>query len=189
MLLQLLRQYSWPGNIRELRNAVERGLALARGNMIMPTDLPASIQRAEQASAVQAEGKSATGTRTDTLDDAEREYLIRCSKRIRATYRNLHCRLECRARDCTSFSKSTAWTPGITDLSIPALLLKFIVNENIRDCHLPTELLQITSRRWQVSRVSATRSAHPASRQSVRRGRWRSWRPRKPSRREMPRPR
>jgi two-component system response regulator AtoC len=73
--IALLRQYSWPGNIRELRNAVERGLALARTNVISPNDLPASIQRAEQSSIVDAERKSATGTRTDTLDDAEREYL------------------------------------------------------------------------------------------------------------------
>ncbi len=74
--LALLRQYSWPGNIRELRNAVERGLALTRGNMIMPNDLPVSIQRAEQPSTVHAERKEATGTRTDTLDDAERDYLV-----------------------------------------------------------------------------------------------------------------
>ena len=74
--LALLRQYSWPGNIRELRNAVERGLALARGNMILPNDLPASIQRAELPPTVHAERNSATGTRTDTLDDAEREYLV-----------------------------------------------------------------------------------------------------------------
>ena len=74
--LALLRQYSWPGNIRELRNAVERGLALTRGNMILPNDLPASIQRAEQPPTVHAERNSATGTRTDTLDDAEREYLV-----------------------------------------------------------------------------------------------------------------
>ena len=52
--LALLRQYSWPGNIRELRNAVERGLALASGNMILPNDLPASIQRAEQPPTVHA---------------------------------------------------------------------------------------------------------------------------------------
>jgi len=74
--LALLRQYSWPGNIRELRNAVERGLALTRGNMILPNDLPASIQRAELPPTVHAERNSATGTRTDTLDDAEREYVV-----------------------------------------------------------------------------------------------------------------
>jgi DNA-binding NtrC family response regulator len=74
--LALLRQYSWPGNIRELRNVVERGLALTRGNMILPNDLPTSIQRAELLPTVHGERKSTTGTRIDTLEDAEREYLI-----------------------------------------------------------------------------------------------------------------
>jgi transcriptional regulator of acetoin/glycerol metabolism len=44
--------------------------------MILPHDLPTSIQRAEQPPTVHAERKSATGTRTDTLDDAERDYLV-----------------------------------------------------------------------------------------------------------------
>jgi len=74
--LTLLHEYSWPGNIRELRNAVERGLAMARGKLIESNDLPASIQRAEQETVVVAQLKSATGTRTDTLSDAEREYLM-----------------------------------------------------------------------------------------------------------------
>jgi two-component system response regulator HydG len=74
--LKRLREYSWPGNIRELRNAVERGLAMARGNLIEPSDLPASIQRAEEQPAVVTQVTSTTGTRTDTLDDAEREYLM-----------------------------------------------------------------------------------------------------------------
>lgn len=74
--LALIHQYGWPGNIRELRNAVERGLALARGDLITPSDLPASIQRAEQTPGSAVEGRLGTGTRTDTLDDAEREYLV-----------------------------------------------------------------------------------------------------------------
>jgi two-component system response regulator HydG len=74
--LALLCQYSWPGNIRELRNAVERGLALTRGNMILPNDLPATIQRVDQPPSVLAERNSATGTRIDTLGDAERDYVV-----------------------------------------------------------------------------------------------------------------
>ena len=42
----LLRRYSWPGNIRELRNTVERGLAMARSELIAPADLPPTIQHA-----------------------------------------------------------------------------------------------------------------------------------------------
>jgi NtrC-family two-component system response regulator AlgB len=32
--------YSWPGNIRELRNVVERAAVLSRGNLIQKEDLP-----------------------------------------------------------------------------------------------------------------------------------------------------
>jgi two-component system response regulator HydG len=74
--LELLRQYSWPGNIRELRNAVERGLALARDNVISASDLPQSLRRIEAAPGPQAGGKLASASRADTLDDAERDYLV-----------------------------------------------------------------------------------------------------------------
>ncbi len=68
--------YTWPGNIRELRNAIERGLALARGDVIMPTDLPLAIQRAKPEGSVQVEAKLRGASRADTLDDAERDYLV-----------------------------------------------------------------------------------------------------------------
>lgn len=41
--LEFLQKYSWPGNISELRNAVERACALSEDHSIKPTDLPAKI--------------------------------------------------------------------------------------------------------------------------------------------------
>jgi len=38
-----LMSYSWPGNIRELRNAVERAVILGTGDLITDNDLPESI--------------------------------------------------------------------------------------------------------------------------------------------------
>jgi NtrC-family two-component system response regulator AlgB len=35
--------YPWPGNIRELRNAIERGIILASGSEVGIADLPAQI--------------------------------------------------------------------------------------------------------------------------------------------------
>jgi two-component system response regulator HydG len=70
----LLRQYGWPGNIRELRNAIERGLAMARGTEITPTDLPVQIRRIQSPSVAQASPGTAA-THADALGDAEREYL------------------------------------------------------------------------------------------------------------------
>jgi DNA-binding NtrC family response regulator len=41
--LELLKEYSWPGNIRELRNIMERAVILAKGSWIEPSHLPAYI--------------------------------------------------------------------------------------------------------------------------------------------------
>ncbi len=38
--LLLLRNYEWPGNVRQLRNVMERAVALATGRRILPSDLP-----------------------------------------------------------------------------------------------------------------------------------------------------
>ncbi|GAB4505877.1 MAG: sigma-54 dependent transcriptional regulator [Anaerolineales bacterium] len=41
--LRLLKAYSWPGNIRELRNVIERAIILCDGEEIRPQHLPAEI--------------------------------------------------------------------------------------------------------------------------------------------------
>jgi DNA-binding NtrC family response regulator len=43
--MELLRRYDWPGNIRELRNALERTLVLASGEEISAEDLPEEIRK------------------------------------------------------------------------------------------------------------------------------------------------
>jgi DNA-binding NtrC family response regulator len=43
--LRLLGGYSWPGNIRELRNVVERAVALCRASAIQPEHLPTDRMR------------------------------------------------------------------------------------------------------------------------------------------------
>ena len=40
---QRLLQYDWPGNIRELENAIERAVVLGSGDTILPEDLPDSV--------------------------------------------------------------------------------------------------------------------------------------------------
>jgi two-component system response regulator HydG len=42
--LALLIDYPWPGNVRELENIIERAVTLARGEKIVPEDLPATVQ-------------------------------------------------------------------------------------------------------------------------------------------------
>jgi NtrC-family two-component system response regulator AlgB len=48
-----LQRYPWPGNIRELRNAVERGLILVSGSEVGLADLPSQIGAAFPVSAAQ----------------------------------------------------------------------------------------------------------------------------------------
>jgi transcriptional regulator of acetoin/glycerol metabolism len=49
---------------------------MARGELIRPADLPAALRRTEPAAGSDAIGNSPGGSRADTLDDAERDYLV-----------------------------------------------------------------------------------------------------------------
>lgn len=42
-VLGALEQYHWPGNVRELENVVQRALVVAKGEAILPQDLPAEV--------------------------------------------------------------------------------------------------------------------------------------------------
>jgi len=47
--LDILFAHHWPGNVRELENAVERAMVLAKGDMVMPDDLPNDLRLLETA--------------------------------------------------------------------------------------------------------------------------------------------
>jgi DNA-binding NtrC family response regulator len=67
--LDMLCRYSWPGNVRELENAVERAVAVAKGNVLLPSDLPAEVYGAAP--------PTPTGIIDDrpTLAELERRYI------------------------------------------------------------------------------------------------------------------
>ena len=46
---EFIEKYSWPGNISELKNTVERACALAESTAITPTDLPAKVTQKVEA--------------------------------------------------------------------------------------------------------------------------------------------
>jgi NtrC-family two-component system response regulator AlgB len=52
-----IRAYSWPGNLRKLRNAIERAVIMAKGNKINLEDLPAEL-RGQTAPAAKGNGAS-----------------------------------------------------------------------------------------------------------------------------------
>ncbi|MGO9108566.1 MAG: sigma-54 interaction domain-containing protein [Thermoguttaceae bacterium] len=71
-----LAHYAWPGNIRGLRNAIERGVILATGPVIVLADLPSQISNQNHLDP----GAVATPSAADTpltLEQMEAEY-IRC---------------------------------------------------------------------------------------------------------------
>jgi hypothetical protein len=65
---QLLR-YEWPGNVRELENAMERAVALARGNRVELEDLPEEIRHAFPMPV-------ATRGTVRPLDEVEKDYIL-----------------------------------------------------------------------------------------------------------------
>jgi DNA-binding NtrC family response regulator len=72
--LQSLRTYTWSGNVRELENAIDRAVAVAKDGVILPSDLPPEIT-ARRRGAVAAPADSTpqprqgTGAAASILDD------------------------------------------------------------------------------------------------------------------------
>ena len=76
---ELLKNYLWPGNIRELRNVIERTMILCKETEIDATDLPEEV-RDHQASSPQIgpltnDDVSPTGDQFVTLDELEDRYI------------------------------------------------------------------------------------------------------------------
>ncbi len=75
-IYRILQTYPWPGNIRELRNFIERLIIMTPGNMIGPDDLPSDFRD------VLREGNGdASWLQCETLEEArscfERDFLMR----------------------------------------------------------------------------------------------------------------
>ncbi|RCS46459.1 sigma-54-dependent Fis family transcriptional regulator [Bremerella cremea] len=72
-VLERFREYGWPGNIRELRNVVERTIALARNDQIETEDLPRALQEKQAGRLVESEVGEIS--RETALDSADYKYL------------------------------------------------------------------------------------------------------------------
>jgi NtrC-family two-component system response regulator AlgB len=57
-----LRAYHWPGNLRELRNAIERGVIMARGEKLMPEDFSAEVRGQISGESISAENLPQIGS-------------------------------------------------------------------------------------------------------------------------------
>jgi transcriptional regulator with PAS, ATPase and Fis domain len=69
--MRLLRLYGWPGNIRQLRNLMERLVVTVKDSMIQPEHLPEEIQASREGA------RTMVVTLGTSLDQLEREVIQR----------------------------------------------------------------------------------------------------------------
>jgi DNA-binding NtrC family response regulator len=72
--LQAIRSYHWPGNLRELRNVIERSVIVAKGSRIRKEDLPPPVLSPQARSKPEASVEFPVGT---TVDEAERSLILK----------------------------------------------------------------------------------------------------------------
>jgi|KBSSwiStaDraftv2_1062776.scaffolds.fasta_scaffold36284_2 formate hydrogenlyase transcriptional activator len=85
-----LRNYPWPGNIRELRNVIERAVIITRGSTLrLIDDLDAQAVELEMQTRAAAATAQFVGSvsRTETLEQTEFNVIVR-------TLKNVHWKLE-----------------------------------------------------------------------------------------------
>ncbi len=73
--MRLLLDYSWPGNIRELENVIERAVILCDGKTIEPWDFPFTSARTRTAEAADAPAEG-------TLEDIEKAHIKRVLRQV-----------------------------------------------------------------------------------------------------------
>ena len=91
----LLLAYDYPGNVRQLEHVVQRAVAIARGPLLLPEDLP------EELSAATAQAQAPEGTVAAARERAEREM-------ITAALSRHHGEVTAAARDL-QVSRTTMW--------------------------------------------------------------------------------
>lgn len=100
--LHKLIHYSWPGNVRELENVIERGMALADGDVLTVKNLPAELFQG---------GVAAAG-----IDMANAGFSIKQNRAV------MERQLIAKALEETGGNRTHS--AGLLEISIPALLYK-----------------------------------------------------------------
>ncbi len=88
--LDVLMSYDWPGNVRQLQNVIERGVALCRGSRIGIEDLPRRFF-----------GRKAKGPGLESLPSMERRHILETLEKVGWNRR--------RAADILQISTTTLW--------------------------------------------------------------------------------
>lgn len=75
--IKMLMEYSWPGNIRELKNTIQRVYAMSDGEKIFEAHLPLNIFRKSESNAIRQGAKSLE----DKMEEVEREIILNVLKK------------------------------------------------------------------------------------------------------------
>ncbi len=81
--MEALRKYPWPGNIRELENAVEHALVLGEGDKLRLEDLPAAIQDFARGQGGPGMAAVSTAVGNASLEDIEKSCLLQALEKTR----------------------------------------------------------------------------------------------------------
>ena len=101
---RILLAYDYPGNVRELENAVRRAVILCRGDEIQPGDLPREMREPVAPNEI-SQPQEFHAARARVLDDFERQFLVaslrdsggivtRAAERVGLSERILHAKLK-----------------------------------------------------------------------------------------------
>ena len=76
--MELLCSYPWPGNIRELENAIEQAVALSYQPVLTPEDLPREVreQRAAKIASLTSENGQFIFPDTPSLEEVKKRYVL-----------------------------------------------------------------------------------------------------------------
>jgi DNA-binding NtrC family response regulator len=85
--LAAMERYDWPGNIRELKNAVERGIVLARGEELGVDDLPEEVVKGTPVLPKSGEDGADHGLGEKDFREAKRKFEIAYLRRQLAAHR------------------------------------------------------------------------------------------------------
>ena len=69
---EILMSYDWPGNIRELKNCLDRAVVMGGGKVIQPEDLPYGLRK----------GKKTVGWPLESIRQVEEDHVIRVLRNV-----------------------------------------------------------------------------------------------------------
>jgi transcriptional regulator with PAS, ATPase and Fis domain len=85
-VFNVLHRHPWPGNVRQLRNAAERAVVMADGEILLPQHLPADILSPPEAHSANGTGAAPSEPPLVTLEEMEKRMIRRA---LRETANNV----------------------------------------------------------------------------------------------------